>query len=107
MSEVAPESQQNAATPPPPGRLRKYRLSIYKHQGSQVVETLEIVGAGISFWSDGSTSSMLVVGDEDGNAVYTIPNSRIHSLIDPDYEYGGPQGDPVITLASRVPEKHG
>lgn len=79
-----------------PAHLRKYRLSILKNPNSQTVETVEIVGAGISFWSDNGPCAMLVIGDDTGNAVYTVPLNRVYSLVDPDYELGGPSGDPIL-----------
>lgn len=91
------ETSPTQPVPSTPPILRKYRIRLYRNPGATATDTVEIVGAGISFWSD-STTAMLVVGDVDGNAVYSAPVSRVHSILDPDHEIGGPDGDPIIPM---------
>lgn len=84
--EVDPSAE---STPVPMGPLRRYKIQVLKHPSSQNTETLEILGSGISFWSDGGSGvAMLVVGDETGNAIYAVPLSRVYSLVDPDHDIG-------------------
>lgn len=96
MTEQTTEPAQ--PTPAPPAFLRRYKIRLHRNPGSQTTDLVEVVGAGISFWSDGAAAAMLVVGDVDGNAVYSVPLNRVHSLLDPDHEVGGPDGDPIVPL---------